>query len=156
MRFGSNTGRTVISALIVVYLTAGPISNISANLNESVRVILCQMGLTFSLLKTKYELMFKPLSEALLKMKVSPRYFTIPWIHERYFKKILCWTFDDLDFPVKTIKFHVKISRFSSKNHKIAGKVFNFFRKILRFFKENLPIYTGKFNDFYKKMRQFL
>lgn len=71
IQFGSSIGRSVLISLIIIYVIAGPISNIAANLNESVRVILCQMGTTFSLVKTKYELMFKPLREAFLKLKVS-------------------------------------------------------------------------------------
>lgn len=71
MKFGGYTGRAVISSLIVVYLTAGPINNISYNLSEAVRVILCQMGMTFAHLKTKYELLMKPMSQALTKLKVS-------------------------------------------------------------------------------------
>lgn len=58
-------------ALILVYLSAGPITNITENLKESVRVILCQVFMTFSLTKTKYELMFKPLGEAFVKLRVS-------------------------------------------------------------------------------------
>ncbi|XKL59331.1 hypothetical protein PGB90_000347 [Kerria lacca] len=72
IQFGSSIGRSVLISLIIIYVIAGPISNIAANLNESVRVILCQMGTTFSLVKTKYELMFKPLREAFLKLKSNP------------------------------------------------------------------------------------
>ncbi len=61
---------------------------------------------------------------------------------------------DDLDIPVKTVKFSCKNQQiFLKKKSKIAGNVFNFFRKILHFFEDNLPIYTGKFNSIFGKMR---
>lgn len=79
LRLGSNTGRTVILALIIVYLSAGPITNIMLNLKECVRIIVCQMSMTFSLMKTKFEIMFKPLGRSFSMAVVSSeiRLFTL-------------------------------------------------------------------------------
>ncbi len=60
---------------------------------------------------------------------------------------VLTGTFDNFDFPIKTVKFSCKNLQIFFLNLKIARKVFNFSGKY--FFKENLPIYTGKFNCFF-------
>lgn len=60
-------------AMILVYLTAGPITNITVNLQEALRVIVCQFWKIFTLTKNRFELMFSPLGEAFVKVRVSLR-----------------------------------------------------------------------------------
>ncbi len=48
----------------------------------------------------------------------------------------------------KPLNFHVKIGRFSLRNHKIAEKFEDFLKKICRFIQENLMVSTGKCEDF--------
>jgi hypothetical protein len=70
LRLGSHTGRSVLIGFIIVHIAAGPLANILNNLKECVRVIVCQMSTTFSLLSTKYDIMFKPLRQAFLQARV--------------------------------------------------------------------------------------
>lgn len=75
LRLGSHTGRSVLIGFIIVHLAAGPLANILNNLKECVRVIVCQMSTTFSLLSTKYDIMFKPLRQAFLQARVIKQWW---------------------------------------------------------------------------------
>ncbi len=58
-------------------------------------------------------------------------------------------TFDDLHFPVETVKFSYK-NRLKEIIVKSLEKFSNFSGKFYIFFLY-LPIYTGKFNGFYRE-----
>ncbi len=63
-----------------------------------------------------------------------------------YFRK------DRQIFLQKSLRFPVKTIRFSLKNYIIFQKKLSTFLVIMRFFKENLPVFTRKFNSFYRKL----
>lgn len=67
--FGGRAGRGVLKAIVFAYIIAGPIENLSNNGREVVRVFSCTTSLTFNLTKTRFELMFKPFTQALFGLK---------------------------------------------------------------------------------------
>ncbi|XP_017773927.1 PREDICTED: DC-STAMP domain-containing protein 1 [Nicrophorus vespilloides] len=69
--FGGQAGRGVLKSLVFAYLLSGPVENLTINGKEVVRVFGCTTSLTFNLTKTRFELMFKPFSDALLQMKAD-------------------------------------------------------------------------------------
>ncbi len=54
-------------------------------------------------------------------------------------------TFDDLDFFIKIADFLKEVAKSQKKFSTFLGKFYIFLKKMV-------PIYTGKFNDFYRKM----
>ncbi|RZC37622.1 DC STAMP domain containing protein, partial [Asbolus verrucosus] len=69
--FGGKVGRGVIKTFVVAFILSGPVENITNNGKEVVRVFACTTSLTFNLTKTRFELMFKPFSDALFGMKAD-------------------------------------------------------------------------------------
>ncbi|KAK5645220.1 hypothetical protein RI129_006520 [Pyrocoelia pectoralis] len=69
--FSGRAGRGVLKAMVLAYIISGPIQNLSNNGYEVVRVFSCTTSLTFNLTKTKYELMFKPFTQALFGLKTD-------------------------------------------------------------------------------------
>ncbi|EFA10523.1 protein sneaky [Tribolium castaneum] len=69
--FGGKVGRGVIKTFVLAYILSGPVDNITVNGREVVRVFACTTSLTFNLTKTRFELMFKPFSDALFGMKAD-------------------------------------------------------------------------------------
>lgn len=69
--FGGKAGRGVLKALVLAYIIAGPIANLTSNGKEVVRVFACTTSLTFNLTKARFELMFKPFTQALFGMKAD-------------------------------------------------------------------------------------
>jgi hypothetical protein len=69
--FGGKVGRGVIKTFVLAFILSGPVENITSNGKEVVRVFACTTSLTFNLTKTRFELMFKPFSEALFGMKAD-------------------------------------------------------------------------------------
>lgn len=69
--FGGKAGRGVLKALVLAYVISGPIQNLTNNGKEVVRVFACTTSLTFNLTKTRFELMFKPFTQALFGMKAD-------------------------------------------------------------------------------------
>lgn len=69
--FCGKAGRGVLKALVLAYIISGPISNLTDNGKEVVRVFSCTTSLTFNLTKTRFELMFKPFTQALFGMKTD-------------------------------------------------------------------------------------
>ncbi|KAJ8920140.1 hypothetical protein NQ315_011799 [Exocentrus adspersus] len=67
--FGGRVGRSVLKALVVAFIIAGPVENLANNGKEVVRVFACTASLTFNLTKTRFELMYKPFTEAIFGMK---------------------------------------------------------------------------------------
>ncbi len=73
---------------------------------------------------------------------------------------VLTGTLDDLDFPVKTVKFLCKnrpdflkkILKSQEKFLTFSGKFYNFFKKICQFIQENLTVFIGKCDDFCRKI----
>ncbi len=72
---------------------------------------------------------------------------------------VLTRTFDDLDFPVKTVKFScknqqifLKIVKSQEKFSTFSGKFFDIFKKICRFIQKNLTVFKGKCEDFFRKI----
>ncbi|KAL3275786.1 hypothetical protein HHI36_020531 [Cryptolaemus montrouzieri] len=69
--FAGKTGRGVQFSLILFMVIAGPLENLANNGKEVVRVFACSASLTFNLTKTRFELMFKPFTQALFGMKTE-------------------------------------------------------------------------------------
>lgn len=69
--FGGKVGRGVIKTFVLAFIISGPVENITDNGKEVVRVFACTTSLTFNLTKTRFELMFKPFSDALFGMKAD-------------------------------------------------------------------------------------
>ncbi|KAJ3643166.1 hypothetical protein Zmor_025892 [Zophobas morio] len=69
--FGGKVGRGVIKTFVLAFILSGPVENITNNGREVVRVFACTTSLTFNLTKTRFELMFKPFSDALFGMKTD-------------------------------------------------------------------------------------
>lgn len=69
--FSGKAGRGVLKALVLAYIIAGPIANLTSNGKEVVRVFACTTTLTYNLTKTRFELMFKPFTQALFGMKAD-------------------------------------------------------------------------------------
>ncbi|KAF5272222.1 hypothetical protein FQA39_LY01304 [Lamprigera yunnana] len=66
---GGKGGRGVLKTLVLAYIISGPIQNLSNNGLEVVRVFSCTTSLTYNLTKTRFELMFKPFTQALFGLK---------------------------------------------------------------------------------------
>ncbi|XP_071447945.1 protein sneaky [Hetaerina americana] len=64
-------GRSALKALVLTFILAGPIKNLTTNAHEVVRVFSCSTELTYNLTKTRFDLMYKPFQEALLNMKAD-------------------------------------------------------------------------------------
>lgn len=69
--FGGKVGRGVLKALVLTFIISGPIDNMADNGKEVVRVFACTATLTFNLTKTRFELMFKPITQAIFGMKTG-------------------------------------------------------------------------------------
>ncbi|KAF5307692.1 hypothetical protein FQR65_LT06747 [Abscondita terminalis] len=69
--FAGRAGRGVLKTLVLAYIIAGPLQNLTNNGLEVVRVFSCTTSLTFNMTKTRFELMFKPFSQALFGMKTE-------------------------------------------------------------------------------------
>ncbi|XP_045462537.1 protein sneaky isoform X2 [Harmonia axyridis] len=69
--FAGESGKGVQYALILFMVIAGPLENLTNNGKEVVRVFACSASLTFNLTKTRFELMFKPFTQALFGMKTE-------------------------------------------------------------------------------------
>lgn len=69
--FGGKAGRGVLKALVLAYIISGPIANLTSNGKEVVRVFACTTTLTYNLTKARFELMFKPFTQALFGMKAD-------------------------------------------------------------------------------------
>nr|CAI5826874.1 unnamed protein product [Callosobruchus analis] len=61
----------VLKAVVITFIIAGPIENLGNNGKEVVRVFACTTSLTFNLTKTRFELMFKPFTQAIFGMKTG-------------------------------------------------------------------------------------
>lgn len=69
--FGGKAGRGVLKAVVLAYIISGPIQNLTSNGKEVARVFACTTSLTFNLTKARFELMFKPFTNALLGMRAD-------------------------------------------------------------------------------------
>ncbi|XP_018306105.1 DC-STAMP domain-containing protein 1 [Mycetomoellerius zeteki] len=69
--FLGRSGRNVLRALVLGYIIAGPIFNLTYNAKEVVRTFACTMQLTYNLTETRFDLMFKPFQQAVLAMKTD-------------------------------------------------------------------------------------
>ncbi|KAJ8972541.1 hypothetical protein NQ314_000128 [Rhamnusium bicolor] len=69
--FGGKVGRSVLKAMVVAFIISGPVENLANNGKEVVRVFACTASLTFNLTKTRFELMFKPFTQAIFGMKTD-------------------------------------------------------------------------------------
>lgn len=69
--FCGKAGRGVLKALVLAYIISGPIANLTNNGKEVVRVFACTTTLTYNLTKARFELMFKPFTQALFGMKAD-------------------------------------------------------------------------------------
>ncbi|XP_076235359.1 protein sneaky [Calliopsis andreniformis] len=67
--FFGRSGRSMLRALVLGYLIAGPFFNLMYNIKEVVRTFACTSQLTYNLTKTRFDLMFKPFQQAILAMK---------------------------------------------------------------------------------------
>lgn len=61
--FLGRSGRNVLRALVLGYVIAGPIFNLTYNGKEVVRTFACTMQLTYNLTQTRFDLMFKPFQQ---------------------------------------------------------------------------------------------
>lgn len=66
--FLGKSGQSALKALMLSLVVAGPIQNLADNGQEVVRVFACTTALTYNMSKTRYDLMFKPFSDALFNM----------------------------------------------------------------------------------------
>ncbi|XP_014288715.1 protein sneaky [Halyomorpha halys] len=69
--FCGRAGRGALKALVIAYVIAGPVTNLTANTKEVIRSFACTVTLTYNLTKTRFVLMFKPFQEALMGVKVD-------------------------------------------------------------------------------------
>ncbi|KAK9310033.1 hypothetical protein QLX08_000508 [Tetragonisca angustula] len=69
--FFGRAGRSMLRALILGYVIAGPLFNLVYNAKEVVRTFGCTTQLTYNLTKTRFDLMFKPFQQAILAMKAD-------------------------------------------------------------------------------------
>ncbi|CAH1115014.1 unnamed protein product [Psylliodes chrysocephalus] len=69
--FGGKVGRSVLKAVVIAFVIAGPVENMTNNGREVVRVFACTASLTFNMTKTRFELMFKPFTQAIFGMKTD-------------------------------------------------------------------------------------
>ncbi|GJQ87850.1 hypothetical protein Trydic_g1122 [Trypoxylus dichotomus] len=69
--FGGRSGRSVLKALVFAYIISGPIHNLANNGKEVVRVFGCTTSLTYNLTRTRFDLMFKPFTQALFGLKTE-------------------------------------------------------------------------------------
>ncbi|XP_026679426.1 E3 ubiquitin-protein ligase DCST1-like [Diaphorina citri] len=69
--FLGKSGQSALKALMLSLVVAGPIQNLADNGQEVVRVFACTTALTYNMTKTRYELMFKPFSDALFGMRAD-------------------------------------------------------------------------------------
>lgn len=61
--FLGRAGRSVLKALVLGYVIAGPIFNLTYNGKEVIRTFACTTQLTYNLSKTRFDLMFKPFQQ---------------------------------------------------------------------------------------------
>jgi E3 ubiquitin-protein ligase DCST1 len=59
-------GRIVLRTLLLSLILSGPISNLSHNTEEIIRVFACATSLTFNLTRNRFDLMTKPFQNAIL------------------------------------------------------------------------------------------
>ncbi|CAB0031232.1 unnamed protein product [Trichogramma brassicae] len=64
-------GRSALKALLIGWIIAGPILNLTHNGKEVMRSFACSTQLAFNLTKTKYDLMFRPFKKAMANMQES-------------------------------------------------------------------------------------
>ncbi|XP_043254934.1 protein sneaky-like [Colletes gigas] len=69
--FFGRSGRSMLRALVLGYVIAGPLFNMVYNAKEVVRTFACTSQLTYNLTKTRFDLMFKPFQQAVLAMKTN-------------------------------------------------------------------------------------
>lgn len=69
--FCDKSGQHVLVTMVLAYVLAGPLTNITRNGSEVIRVFTCSSEMVYNLTKTRYELMFKPFQEALFNLKVQ-------------------------------------------------------------------------------------
>ncbi|XP_012260976.2 protein sneaky-like [Athalia rosae] len=69
--FCGRAGRSVLKAMVLAYVIAGPIFNLAYNGKEVVRTFACTTQLTYNLTKTRLDLMFKPFQQAIFGMKAD-------------------------------------------------------------------------------------
>lgn len=69
--FGGKVGRSVLKAMVVAFIISGPVENLANNGKEVVRTFACTTSLTYNLTKTKFELMYKPFTQAIFGMKTD-------------------------------------------------------------------------------------
>ncbi|KAI4492143.1 hypothetical protein M0802_010040 [Mischocyttarus mexicanus] len=67
--FFGRAGRTVLRALVLGYIIAGPIFNLTYNAKEVIRSFACTAKLTHNLTKTRADLIFEPFYRAILEMR---------------------------------------------------------------------------------------
>ncbi|XP_043494765.1 protein sneaky-like [Polistes fuscatus] len=67
--FFGRAGRTLLRALVLGYIIAGPIFNLTYNAKEVIRSFACTAKLTHNLTKTRIDLMFEPFHRAILEMR---------------------------------------------------------------------------------------
>lgn len=63
------SGRSLLRAIVVAFLIAGPLNNILINAREVVRVFTCSSMLTYNMTKTRLDLMSKPFVNAMKELK---------------------------------------------------------------------------------------
>lgn len=68
--FCGRTGRSVLRALVVAMVLAGPVNNLAFNGKEFVRVFSCSASLVYNMTKTRVVLMVSPFQEAIFGIKV--------------------------------------------------------------------------------------
>ncbi|XP_029042861.1 protein sneaky [Osmia bicornis bicornis] len=69
--FFGRSGRSMLRALVLGYVIAGPLFNLVYNTKEVMRTFACTSQLTYNLTKTRFDLMFKPFQQAILAMKAD-------------------------------------------------------------------------------------
>ncbi|KAK2574984.1 hypothetical protein KPH14_008745 [Odynerus spinipes] len=58
--FFGRSGRSVLRALVLGYIIAGPVFNLTYNAKEVIRSFACTAKLTYNLTRTRADLMFEP------------------------------------------------------------------------------------------------
>ncbi|XP_003700230.1 protein sneaky [Megachile rotundata] len=69
--FFGRSGRSMLRALVLAYIIAGPLFNLMYNAKEVMRTFACTSQLTYNLTKTRFDLMFKPFQQAIHAMKAD-------------------------------------------------------------------------------------
>lgn len=69
LAFCGKASRSILRAVVLVYILSGPVQNIGNNAKEVIRVFACSAVLTYNLTRTGLDLMMAPFNNAVIEMR---------------------------------------------------------------------------------------